>query len=71
MLIRSVEDVLKWLGSEEEPWVGPRLKLYLGLEDNEVCLRPDESELYSAFTDLFKEVQHDSSRGIQMFCLLL
>ncbi|XP_064087240.1 dynein axonemal heavy chain 3-like [Macrobrachium nipponense] len=56
VLIRSVESVLKWLGSEEEPWVGPRLKLYLVLENDKVTLQPNESELFSAFMDLFKEL---------------
>nr|XP_053649653.1 uncharacterized protein LOC128700456 [Cherax quadricarinatus] len=56
VLIRSVENVLKWLGSEEEPWVGPRIKLYLVLDDNQVVLNPDEEALYSAFMDLFKEL---------------
>ncbi|XP_068243599.1 uncharacterized protein [Palaemon carinicauda] len=56
VLIRSVESVLKWLGSEEEPWVGPRLKLYLVLENDNITLQPNESELFSAFMDLFKEL---------------
>nr|XP_045615668.1 dynein axonemal heavy chain 7-like isoform X1 [Procambarus clarkii] len=56
VLIRSVENVLRWLASEEEPWVGPRIKLYLVLDDNQVVLSPDEEALYSAFTDLFKEL---------------
>ncbi|KAK7080904.1 hypothetical protein SK128_017533 [Halocaridina rubra] len=56
VLIRSIECILKWLGSEEEPWVGPRVKLYLVLDENEIILQPDEVALYSAFMDLFKEV---------------
>lgn len=56
VLIRSVEGVLAWLGGEEEPWVGPRLKLHLVLEDGQVVLSPDQQALISAFKDLFKEV---------------
>ncbi|KAK8378939.1 hypothetical protein O3P69_009581 [Scylla paramamosain] len=56
VLIRSVEGVLAWLGSEEEPWQGPRVRLYLVLDDNQVLLSPDQEAIISAFTDLFKEL---------------
>ena len=47
--------------------MGPRLKLYLVLEDDKVTLQPSESELFSAFTDVFKEVMYvcvPSSMGV-------
>ncbi|XP_050730386.1 dynein axonemal heavy chain 7-like [Eriocheir sinensis] len=56
VLIRSVEGVLAWLGSEEEPWQGPRVRLYLVLDDNQVVLSPDQEDIIDAFTDLFKEL---------------
>lgn len=49
--------MLAWLGSEEEPWQGPRVRLYLVLDDNQVVLSPDQEDIIDAFTDLFKEVR--------------
>lgn len=49
--------MLAWLGSEEEPWQGPRVRLYLVLDDNQVLLSPDQEGIIDAFTDLFKEVR--------------
>lgn len=44
--------MLAWLGSEEEPWQGPRVRLYLVLDDNQVVLSPDQEDIIDAFTDL-------------------
>lgn len=49
---------ISWLGSEEEPWVGPRLKIDLALADGEITLHPDRNEVYEAFNQLFKEVSY-------------
>ena len=55
--------MLAWLGSEEEPWQGPRVRLYLVLDDNQVLLSPDQEAITSAFTDLFKEVRQQGREG--------
>ncbi|KAF2362404.1 Dynein heavy chain domain-2 [Trinorchestia longiramus] len=58
VLGRSVEGVLSWLGGKGgDEWVGPRVNIYLELQDGRMVLNPELEQLVSCMEQFYNELR--------------